>query len=179
MRNTLCIVNRNEPTDARPELFGSVFVLAQHLARLGDAALEPLGITTKQWLLLAVVERRLAGRQPTLSEAATAYGSSRQNVKAIATALEARGYLRLVADPSDRRAVRLAITPKVAVFSEAAWAAREAAVFEAVFEGLPPAEIQQTLEFIHRWLGVVAPDLVVTGDPGPDLTTSQISRSTR
>ena len=114
-----------------------------------------------------------------LSEAAAAYGSSRQNVKAIATALEARGYLRLVADPSDRRAVRLAITPKVAVFSEAAWTAREAAVFEAVFDGLPPAEIRRTLEFIHRWLGVVAPALVVTGDPAPDLTTSQISRSTR
>ena len=38
----------------RAEVFGQVFVLAQHLTRRTNAELEPLGLTTSQWLLLAV-----------------------------------------------------------------------------------------------------------------------------
>ena len=47
---------------ARAEGFGSVFFLAQHLARQVDSALEPLGLTTKQWLLLVLLVKRLAGK---------------------------------------------------------------------------------------------------------------------
>lgn len=158
-------MNSDALPDLRPEAFGSVFVLAQHLARAGDDALEPLGITTKQWLLLAVVGRRFAGRPPTLTEAAAAYGTSRQNVKAIAVALERRGFMRLLPDPTDRRSVRLEVTPKVAAFGEPEWAAREAAFFRSVFDGMDGTDLRQLLDLLRRWLGILVPAVATTIDP--------------
>lgn len=145
----------NEP-DPRHAAFGAVFVVAQHLDRLGDVVLAPLGLTTKQWLLLAVVERGFAGRQPTLTQAAALYGSSRQNVKAIALGLEAAGYLRLERDPGDRRALRLAVTERTAAFATPEWRAREAAFFAFAFGDLAPAEVAILADLLERWLAAVA-----------------------
>jgi len=136
----------------RHAALGTVFVVAQHLDRLGDVVLAPLGLTTKQWLLLAVVERGFGGRHPTLSEAAAAYGSSRQNVKAIAHGLEAAGYLRIARDAADRRALRLVPTEKVAVFTTPEWAAREAAFLSFAFGDLRPDEIAGLADLLERWL---------------------------
>jgi DNA-binding MarR family transcriptional regulator len=146
----------DQPPDPRPVAFGTVFVVAQHLDRLGDVVLAPLGLTTKQWLLLAVVQRAFAGRRPTLTEAASAYGTSRQNVKAIARGLEAAGYLRIVPDAVDRRATRLAVTDRVGVFATPEWHAREEAFFAFAFGDLEPAEIARLADLLQHWLASVA-----------------------
>jgi DNA-binding MarR family transcriptional regulator len=145
--------------DARPTAFATVFVLAHHLERLADVALAPLGITTKQWLLLAVLRRAFGAGAPSLTEAAAVYGSSRQNVKAMALGLERAGYLRLVSDPSDARSTRLESTDKVAVFDGAAWRAREQAFFALTFGGLEPSDVAALSTLLTRWLGAVAPGL--------------------
>ena len=55
---------------ASSEAFGNVFVVASHLTRLTDAALADWDLTTRQWLLLAVlvaasrVARRRSRRPP-------------------------------------------------------------------------------------------------------------------
>ena len=145
------------PTEAlRAELFGSVFVLAQHLARRSDRALEPLGLTTKQWLLLAALSRAFPGAAPTLSEAAAAYGSSRQNVKKIAEQLEAAGWLRIAKDADDGRALRLVLTAKVAVFDRPAGRARQIALFEELFGGLDAASLAALHRHVKRWTEALA-----------------------
>ena len=103
---------------ARAEIFGSIFVVVQHLARRADAELAVLGLTTRQWLLLAVLTKWFPGHSPSLSEAAERYGSSRQNVKQIALGLEARGFVRLVPDRDDGRTTRIELTERVGVFDE-------------------------------------------------------------
>ncbi len=151
-------MKRAPPSDAlRAEVFGSVFLLAQYLARRGDEALEPLGLTTKQWLLLAIVARRFPGQHPTLTEAALWYGSSRQNVKAIAGQLEVRGYLRLEADPEDRRALRLHLTRKASVFDAPAEAARLAGVLGELLAGFDGEDLTTLRALLRRWLGAVSP----------------------
>ena len=65
------------------EVFGRLFVLGQHLTRRADEALRPVGLTSKQWLLLAVLVKGFPGATPTLTEAAAVYGTSRQNVKQV------------------------------------------------------------------------------------------------
>lgn len=147
---------QDAPADPRPVAFGTVFVVAHHLDQLGDVVLAPLGLTTKQWLLLAVISRAFAGRPPTLSEAAAAYGSSRQNVKAMARALEAAGYLRLVPDAVDGRSTRLEPTARLEVFTTPEWRAREAAFFEFAFGGLAPEDVTQLAGLLQRWLAAVA-----------------------
>lgn len=145
-------------TDAvRAELFGSVFLLAQHLTRRADRALEPLGLTTKQWLLLAVLARGFPGRSPTVSEAAAVYGSSRQNVKKIAEQLAAAGWLEIRPDPEDGRAQRLVLTAKVAAFDHAAGRARQAALFEEIFGGLDAASLASLARHVTRWIAALAP----------------------
>lgn len=151
------------PADPRPAAFGTVFVVAQHLDRLGDLALAPLGLTTKQWLLLAVISRAFPGRRPTLTEAAAAYGSSRQNVKVMARALEGAGYLRLVPDAADGRATRLEPTSRLEVFATPEWRAREAAFFELVFGALPPEDVTRLADLLQRWLAAFAGGVIEHG----------------
>lgn len=154
----------NEPrVDPRPIAFGTVFVVSQHLDRLGDNALAPLGLTTKQWLLLAVIKRAFAGRHPTLSEAAAAYGSSRQNVKAMARALEAAGYVRLVPDAVDGRATRLEPTARLQVFATPEWRVREAAFFEFAFGSLSADDVTRLADLLQRWLAAVAAGVIEHG----------------
>jgi DNA-binding MarR family transcriptional regulator len=161
------------PADPRPVAFGTVFLVAHHLDLLGDVALAPLGLTTKQWLLLAVISRTFAGRHPTLTEAAAAYGSSRQNVKAMARALEAAGYLRLVPDAVDGRATRLEPTARLDVFATQEWQAREAAFFELAFGGLPAEDVALLADLLVRWLAsVAAVPTAATGEASIEIATS-------
>ncbi len=142
--------------DPRPDLFGSLLVLVQHLSRRLDDALVPVGLTSRQWLLLAVMERWFPDHTPTISEAAVRYGSSRQNVKQVALGLQRRGYLRLVPDPFDRRATRLELTAKVSRFYEPDVRAERLAVLDAVFADLDPARTELLRDLIGDWLAVEA-----------------------
>lgn len=145
--------DRSDSEAIQAELFGTVFVLAQHLGRLTDAALEPLDLTSRQWLLLAVLVKAFPGTAPTLTEAASAYGSSRQNVKMIALQLRERGYLELRPDPSDRRALRLHLTPKVGIFDQPDTRRRQKRLFSEVFRGLPEQDVRMLHSLVRRWAG--------------------------
>ena len=143
---------------ARAEIFGSIFVVVQHLTRRADAELIEVGLTTRQWLLLAVLTKWFAGRDPSLTEAAERYGSSRQNVKQIALGLEARGYLRLVPDPADGRTTRLHLTDRVGIFDQPEAVARAAAMLADATAGLTSEETLVLRDLVVRWLaGVSAP----------------------
>ena len=145
------------------ELFGSVFVVAQHLTRRTDAALASLDLTTRQWLLLAVLSQGFADRSPSLSEAAQRYGSSRQNVKQIALGLEARGFVRLVADPADGRTTRLVMTDRVRVFDEPTMQAQAAALLASAFAGLTADDTLALRDLVRRWLAGISADREATG----------------
>jgi DNA-binding MarR family transcriptional regulator len=158
MRKTLRIVS-DVTTDPeafhqlmlRSELFGSAFVLVQHLGRRMDMLLAPMDLTTRQWLLLAVLSK--AGRPLSLSEAAAAYGSSRQNVKAIALGLERRGFLLLAADPTDARALLLHPTPLVAQTFDTPEAQAQGADFLAgIFAGCSPTDLADLHRLLLAWL---------------------------
>jgi DNA-binding MarR family transcriptional regulator len=153
MTSTGSVEQEEAPAQAdQADLFGKVFVLVQHLTRRTDAALEPLGLTSRQWLLLAVLTRGFPGRSPSLTEAAERYGSSRQNVKQVALGLEAHGYLRLVADPIDGRTTRLELTDRVQLFDSPDGVARARALFEDVFAGLSPQDVVALRKLVVRWL---------------------------
>lgn len=145
----------DEELQAASEAFGRVFVVVGHLTRLADQGLEDWDLTTRQWLLLAVLTRGFPGRTPSLSEAAAAYGSSRQNVKQIALGLEARGYLRLAPDPADGRATRLVLTDKVGRFDEPEGRARGRDLIETAFDGLTSDDVLALRDLIGRWLAAL------------------------
>ena len=128
--------------------FGKLFVLHQHLSRAADAFFEPLGVTGKQWLLLALLTRGV-DRPPTLSEAAALYGTSRQNIKQIASQLEKRGFVEVRADGEDRRALRLHLTDRVSVFEEPQAASTQAEMLHSVFESLDTNDLSDLHQMIE------------------------------
>lgn len=142
--------------EAQSELFGTVFVLAQHLARRTDEVMEPTGVTTKQWLLLAILAKKFPGQAPTLSEAASCYGSSRQNVKQLARQLETRGFLRLVSDPTDRRVLRLELTDQVSELDRPEETRRQLGLLEELFACFSNEEIHSLQELLTRWCAAIS-----------------------
>ena len=139
----------------RAEVFGLVFLVAQQLTRRADEELAPMGLTTSQWLLLAVLAKRFPGEAPRLSEAAAVYGSSRQNVKQVAQKLAERGFLELRRDPSDARVIRLQLTRKMALFDEAPALARQARMMDSMFSGLSIHEAAELERTLRRWLAAL------------------------
>ena len=141
---------------ARAEIFGSIFVIVQHLSRRADAELAVVDLTTRQWLLLAVLTKWFPGHSPSLSEAAERYGSSRQNVKQIALGLEARGFVRLVPDRDDGRTTRIALTERIGVFDEPEMVKQASAMLAAASAGLSAEETLALRDLVRRWLAGVA-----------------------
>ncbi len=103
--------------DKQKYIFGSIFLIANKLQVLGDQYLGRGGITTKQWLLTAMISQ-FRDKSPTLSEVAEFMGSSRQNVKQLALKLENKGFINIQKDEQDARALRLKLTAKSRVFWE-------------------------------------------------------------
>lgn len=130
------------------ELFGSLLMFTQQLVTRADDYLEPFGLTTRQWLLLAVLDKRFPGSAPSISEATSVFGTSRQNVKQVALQLERRGWLRVEPDPVDRRMLRLVLTDKLAVFDDPAVRADQAAFILSVLGGLTSGERRSLLGMV-------------------------------
>lgn len=141
---------------AEADLFGTLFVLDQHLARHADEGLTRYGVTSRQWLLLAVLVRAFPDEHPTLTQAADVYGTSRQNVKQIALQLARRGLVELRPDPADRRAVRLAPTTRVAeLFDAPDAAAEQRALVAQVFADLDDADLERMRMLVDRCLSAI------------------------
>ncbi|GGG11393.1 MarR family winged helix-turn-helix transcriptional regulator [Paenibacillus aceti] len=94
-------------------IFGGILTLANRLQVLGDKLDDH--ITLKQWLFIAVISK-LEQPAPTITEVAEAIGNSRQSVKKMAALLERQGFVSLVQDEQDARAVRIHLTPKCTAY---------------------------------------------------------------
>ena len=158
---------------AQAEVFGSLFVVVQHLTRRTDAALVDLGLTAKQWLLLAILAQGFPGHSPSLTEAGERYGTSRQNVKQIALGLETRGYVRLVADARDGRTTRLELTEQAAVFDTPELQARGAALLRDAFTGLEPHDVVVLQDIVRRWLAGLGGSEQRPAEPAKDQPDGQ------
>jgi len=135
---------------ARVRLFRLLVVFGQELRTRMDQELRPTGMTPQQAALTGVVD---AMGRPSLSQAAAALGTTHQNAKALAVALERKGHLEIAPDSDDARVRRLTTTASSREF----WRARGRADQERVvewFAGLSDAEAQTLLELLVRlWDG--------------------------
>lgn len=120
----------------RVRTFRLIVVVAQELRTLMDQLLRADGLTTQQAALITVVD--LLGT-PSLSQAATSLGTTHQNARQLADALQRKGFLQISADQADARVRRLRTTAK----STGYWRDQSAADQQQVldwFGDLTPAE---------------------------------------
>ena len=99
----------------RQFIFGSLQIVSNLLDTLLERELKEDGLTSKQWLLTAIIQKRF-DYAPTIKEAADAMGSSHQNVKQVALKLEQKGFLVLEKDKKDARVTRIRFTDKIDTF---------------------------------------------------------------
>ena len=130
----------------RVATFRLIVLLAQELRTLMDQLLREDGLTTQQAALTSVVDALGA---PSLSDTAQALGTTHQNAKQIAAALERKGFLRIAPDERDARVRRLRTTAK----SRRHWKRRSPDDQQAVlewFSGLDVDEARTLFELLSR-----------------------------
>jgi DNA-binding MarR family transcriptional regulator len=130
----------------RVRTFRLIVLVAQELRTLMDQLLRADGLTTQQAALITVVD--LLGT-PSLSQAADALGTTHQNARQLADALERKGFLRISIDQADARVRRLSTTAK----SSGYWRGRSAADQQQVldwFGDLTPAEAQTLFDLLAK-----------------------------
>lgn len=146
-------------TETDTDLFGSLFVFTQQLTLRVEERLAQFGLTSRQWLLLGVLEKAFPGHAPTVSEMTEVFGTTRQNVKQVAAQLERKGWVRLERDQIDRRAVRLVLTERIEVFHDPAVQADQAAFIRNVFGGLTAEERRAFVAMVTNCIGRLSPPL--------------------
>ena len=135
-----------------------------------DQLLRGDGLTTQQAAMITVVD--LLGT-PSLSQAAAALGTTHQNARQLADALQRKGFLQISTDQADARVRPLSTTAK----STSYWRDRSAADQQQVldwFGDLTPAEAQTLFDLLakveHRAraaLGRPQQDRTQSRGPGP------------
>ena len=147
--------------DARPDLdpsplevVGRVIVLAQHLERSVDSALEKHKLTLGQFDILATLRRhgKKGGLSPSqlLESVMLSSGGMTARLDKLAEA----GLVYRKADATDRRVVVVELTAKGRRVIDAATATR----FNEASGSLPPldtGELANLAELLRRWLGQV------------------------
>lgn len=129
-------------------LFASTFLLNNKLEVAGKAILGD--ITTKQWLLLAILGEFFK-EPPTITEVAKISQMSHQNIKQVALRLESKGYLKLAKDPKDKRAIRIYNGEKLGEF-EAQMDQVAQLFLTQLFEGISPPKAESALHIVYKML---------------------------
>lgn len=151
---------------ARPDLdpaplglVGRVIVLAKYLERSVEAALERHHLTLGQFDILATVRRAGTRGGLTPTQLLQSVMLSSGGMTSRLDKLEANGLIERRPDPSDRRGVLVALTPKGRKVIDAATRTR----FQEAADSLPPLDDpdQELLaEFLRKWLNAVVPERV-------------------
>lgn len=98
-----------EHMDKRLIIYANTFLVANRLQTVMDAELEE--ITSKQWL--AIIMLGAFDEPPTLKQMAQMCNASHQNTKQIVLKLHQKGYVDIVKDEKDGRAMRIVPLPKI------------------------------------------------------------------
>jgi len=113
-----------------------------------DKALKPLGVTRSQWWVLANLSRH-RGEGMMQTELANVLDIGKVALGGLLDRLEANGYIVRRADPVDRRAKRVEVTPQGTALLETIQA-RAAVLNSDMMKGVTTAEIVATEDILHR-----------------------------
>jgi len=133
----------------RVRTFRLILTVAQRMRTSMDKRLRADGLTTQQAALISIVDTL---GTPSLSDVSRRLGTTHQNARQIADALERKGFLRIATDPGDARVRRLHTTER----SRAYWLRRSATDQDHVvdwFDGLSTAEVTTLFNLLDRVTG--------------------------
>lgn len=126
-----------EHMDKRRIIYANTFLVANRLQCVMDGELEE--VTSKQWLALIILG--IFNEPPTLKEMAQMCNTSHQNTKQIMLKLHQKGYVDIVKDEKDGRAMRIIPLPKIEELS-AKYDERSKRFMDEMFSDLTQEEIE-------------------------------------
>ena len=132
----------------------SVFQLSRYWEGILDAGLRDAGVTAKQLFLLSMLEREFHG-PARASVVAGKMLTSHQNIMQMARALERRGFVTVLEDPSDRRSRLIALTATHRDYWESR-DQRDQTALEEVFSGVPAEALHQFEDLLELILPLAA-----------------------
>jgi DNA-binding MarR family transcriptional regulator len=113
-----------------------------------DKALKPLGVTRSQWWVLANLSRH-DGKGMMQTELAKLMDVGKVTLGGLIDRLEASGYVARRADPTDRRAKRVVMTPKgTKLLAEIQHIAE--GVNAQIMEGIDPVDVLRAEDVLHK-----------------------------
>lgn len=124
-------------------IFSSIFVLQNRMQTAGEKL--QTEISMKQWLLLAMAE--CCPEPRTLTNIGKLMGCSRQNIKKLASALERKGFVRLL--PCANHSVCMELTDQAHVYAEK-MSRRHIQTLNLLFSDFSEDEIGQLFRFYAR-----------------------------
>lgn len=131
------------------EVVGRAIVIAQHLERRVNAALEPLGLSLGQFDILATLRRQGADARMTPTQLMKSVMLSSGGMTNRLDRLEKAGWIQRQADPGDRRGVVVGLTETGRELIDRATTIR----FTEAKESLPNHEDTKELAMmLRRWL---------------------------
>lgn len=125
-----------EHMDKRLIIYANTFLVANRLQTVMDAELEE--VTSKQWL--AIIMLGAFEEPPTLKQMAQMCSASHQNTKQIMLKLHQKGYVNMVKDKKDGRAMRIIPLAKIQELN-AKYEERSKKFIEEMFSDLTEEEI--------------------------------------
>lgn len=126
-----------ERMDKRSIAYVNIFLLANKVQTTMDAGLEE--ITSKQWLLLAVLS--IFEEAPNLKQLSKACGITHQSAKQLLDKLKAKEYVVFKKDENDKRAIRIMATPKYDAWYKK-YNVRNQRIIQELFAPLSKEEIE-------------------------------------
>jgi len=126
----------------------ALFLVQQRWGYIISKDLASDHITTKQWLMMIVLANAFQS-PPSMQEVADAMSTTHQNVKQLAIRLEARGFLNIERDPTNKRILRLKVTPECSQF----WDKRtpdDIKSIKSLFQGLNDGEIKDLFAIMAK-----------------------------
>lgn len=139
---------RSERLEMEKYILIVLFLIQQRWGYIINKDLANDQITTKQWLMMIVMANAFQN-PPSMQEVADAMSTTHQNVKQLATRLEARGFLKIEQDPENRRIHRLKVTAECFEY----WDKRtpeDAESVTALFKGLDDIDIKNLFEIMGK-----------------------------
>ncbi len=139
---------RSERLEMEKYILVVLFLVQQRWGYIINKDLADDQITTKQWLMMIVMVSAFQN-PPSMQEVADAMSTTHQNVKQLATRLEARGFLKIERDPENKRINRLKVTAECFEF----WDKRtpeDAESIVSLFNGLEDIDVKNLFEIMGK-----------------------------
>lgn len=133
-------------TSRMQTIFAGIFILQNRLQTAGGKIQD--GISMKQWLLLAMADACPTPR--TLTAVGTLMGCSRQNIKQLSAALEAKGFVRLAHGANNSVCIEIAEAARAYMRR---MEDRQAEALALLFDGLDDAEVEQLFQAFSKLYG--------------------------